>query len=129
MTDNLPVDRSPAKKYADENWMIDIMDVNAIVRKVNETGDVDGVLSYCIDPAQKPYCEVCKALNLPCYGTEEQFAIMTNKKKFKLLCSKCDGVSVVPGYTIDECMAGNVQYSVLVKPAVLHSLRRDYWGR
>ena len=42
-----------AKKIADETWMLDIFDVDAIVEKCKEV-HVDAVLSHCIDPAQIP---------------------------------------------------------------------------
>ena len=40
---------SPAKKYADETWMLSIDDVDGIVEKCKER-NVDGVMNYCIDP-------------------------------------------------------------------------------
>ena len=39
---------SPAKKYADETWMLSIDDVDGIVKKCKER-NVDGVMNYCID--------------------------------------------------------------------------------
>ena len=75
VTDYLP--DSPAKKLADEAWMLNITDVDAIVEKCKEE-HVDGVMNFCIDPAQKPYYEICKRLNLPCIGTKETFDVLTD---------------------------------------------------
>ena len=51
VTDYLP--DSPAKKIADEAWLIDIKDVDKIVEKCRET-HIEGVINFCIDPGQKP---------------------------------------------------------------------------
>ncbi len=114
VTDNLDPSVSPAKKIADEYWNIDITDVDSIVKKCMEA-HVDGVLTYSIDPAQLPYCKICSRLNLPCYGTLEQFEIMTNKRLFKDFCIK-NGVEVVPEYTMEDVNNDRVEYPVLVKP-------------
>lgn len=114
VTDYLDPSVSPAKKIADEYWDIDITDVDSIVKKCMEA-HVDGVLAYSIDPAQLPYCKICSMLNLPCYGTLEQFEIMANKRLFKDLCIK-NGVEVIPEYSIEDVTADRVEYPVLVKP-------------
>lgn len=105
---------SPAKKIADEAWMINITDVDAIVKKCKEE-DIDGVMNFCIDPAQKPYQEICERLNLPCIGTKESFEILTDKRKFKDYCLKHD-VDVVPEYSVEDIELGNVEYPIFVKP-------------
>lgn len=110
---------SPAKRIADENAMISITDVDAIVDYAIEH-KVDGVINYCIDPGQKPYQAVCERLNLPCYGTKEQFSILTNKDLFKDYCIK-NGVDVVESYIVDDNFLTseikNIEYPVIIKPA------------
>ena len=115
VTDYLETEDSPAKKLADESWMLDITDVESIVEKCKEN-KVDGVLNYCIDPAQVPYARICRELDLPCYGTVEQFEIMTNKAKFKAFC-RAYNVSTVPDYSINDIEMDRVSYPVLVKPS------------
>ena len=105
---------SPAKLIADESWMYDITDVDAIVERC-KTEKVDGVINFCIDPAQKPYQQICERLGLPCYGTKEQFDILTDKRKFKDYC-KAHDVDVVPEYTKQDIMEGNVEYPIFIKP-------------
>lgn len=121
VTDYLDPKDSPAKLCADEYWMIDIMDIDAIVDKCHEVC-VDGVLAFCIDPAQIPYQRVCERLGVPCYGTREQFRILTNKRLFKDYCS-VHHVGVIPEYSEDEIEKGIVQYPVLVKPSASRGSR------
>jgi len=121
VTDYLPLEESPAKQVADEYWMLNIMDIDSIVAKCIEE-HVDGVLAYCIDPAQVPYQQICERLGLPCYGTKQQFEIMTDKRLFKDFCIK-NGVDVIPEYSIEDIDKGNVCYPVLVKPTISRGSR------
>ena len=100
---------SPCKKIADENHLISITDIDAIVKLCREK-KVDGVMNGCIDPGQKPYQIICEQLGLPCYGTKEQFNIMTNKDFFYETCIKY-GLDVIPRYDIN-----NVEFPLVVKP-------------
>lgn len=115
VTDYLNPEDSPAKQEADEYWMLNITDIDEIVSRCRSE-NVDGVLSFCIDPAQKPYQEICDKLNVPCYGTKSQFEIMTNKKLFKEFCRR-HGVDVIPEYSLDDVENGKIEYPVLVKPS------------
>ncbi|WP_455508882.1 ATP-grasp domain-containing protein [Butyricimonas paravirosa] len=115
VTDYLLPEDSPAKRVADEYWMIDIMDVDAVVEKCYKE-KVDGVLAFCIDPAQIPYQKICEKLGLPCYGTKEQFDILTNKRLFKDYCVN-HGVEVVPEYNMSDIENNIAIYPVLVKPS------------
>lgn len=121
VTDYLNPEDAPAKLCADEYWMIDIMDIDAIVEKCRQE-KVDGVLAFCIDPAQIPYQKVCEKLGVPCYGTAKQFEILTDKRQFKDFC-KAHGVGVVPEYTEADIENGNVKYPVLVKPSISRGSR------
>ena len=121
VTDYLIPEQSPAKLYADEYWMIDIMDVDAIVTKCKEE-KVDGVLAFCIDPAQMPYHNICEQLNKPCYGTLEQFRTLTDKRLFKDYCVK-HNVGIIPEYTEEDIEKGRVQYPILIKPRISRGSR------
>ena len=110
VTDYLP--DSPAKKYADESWMLSIVDVDGIVEKCRAR-HVDGVMNYCIDPGQKPYQQICEKLGLPCVAGFEQFDIMTNKDRFAEACKKY-GVDTIPEY--DPSDVGSMEFPVIVKP-------------
>lgn len=94
------LENSPAKLVANKSYLISTESVNEIVN-ICRKEKVDGVINYCIDPAQKPYQEICSKLSLPCYGTKEQFDIMTNKDLFYNECLKY-GVGVVKRIEYDK---------------------------
>lgn len=112
VTDNLK--DSPAKIIADESWMYSITDVDAIVERC-KIEKIDGVLNFCIDPAQKPYQQICERLGLPCYGTKEQFNILTDKRNFKDYCI-AHNVDVIQEYTRQDVLNDRVEYPVFIKP-------------
>lgn len=122
VTDYLP--DSPAKLIADEAWMLNIMDVDAIVEKCRETG-VDGVLNFCIDPAQWPYLEICEKLGLPCYATREQLEVLTDKVKFKNYCI-AHNVDVIPEFDLEDIESGNAEYPLFIKPSINRGSRGQY---
>lgn len=121
VTDYLALEDSPAKQIADEHWNLSITDVDAIVEKCKEE-KVDGVLAFCIDPAQMPYQQICEKLNVPCYGTKKQFEIMTDKRLFKDYCVSC-GVGIIPEYSVEEIDSDKVVYPILVKPTISRGSR------
>lgn len=105
---------SPAKLLADESWMYSITDVDNIVERC-KSEKVDGVINFCIDPAQKPYQQICERLGLPCYGTKEEFDILTDKRKFKDYCIT-HNVDVIPDYTETDIIEGRAEYPIFIKP-------------
>lgn len=105
---------STTKQAADQSYEIDVKDIDALARMAcNER--VDGIISAYIDPCQRPYFELCSRLDLPCYGSFEQFRIMTDKSAFREFCIE-HGVDVVSAYTVAECEAGSVEFPLIVKP-------------
>ena len=108
------LDNSPAKAIADESWMLNIMDVDAIAERCKRE-NVDGVLNFCIDPAQRPYVEICQKLGLPCYGNSDQVYIMTDKRSFKKFCIE-HGLDIIPSYTKEDVGADKCDYPLFVKP-------------
>ncbi len=112
------LENSPAKKYADESWLLSIDDVDGIVAKCKERG-IDGVMNYCIDPGQKPYQQICEKLGLPCVAGFEQFDIMTNKDKFAKSCIEY-GLDIIPKYNIDKKLTPEdypyLDYPIMIKP-------------
>lgn len=109
------LETSVAKRAADAAFAVDIKDVDAICNLCKSEG-VAGVICGWIDPAQRPYQQVCERLGLPCYGTAEQFRLMTDKRAFKAMC-RANGVGTIPSYTEADVEAGCVDYPVYVKPA------------
>lgn len=105
---------SPAKKVADESWMLNIKDVDQIVERCKQD-QVNGVICGYIDPCQRPYQQICEALDLPCYGTKDQFFYMTDKHAFKKMCVE-NSVDVIPEYTEEEALSGRADFPLFVKP-------------
>lgn len=118
VTDYLPVEQAPAKQIADKYFMYNISQIDEIASMCREEG-IDGVISTSLDACQRPYQQICQRLGLPCFGTQEQYRILTDKKVFKEYC-RASGVDVIPEYTTedfeDEQAAAKVSYPVLVKP-------------
>lgn len=112
------LENSPAKKIADEALSYSIDDVENIVKYCLEH-KVDSVLNIFVDPAQKPYQEICTRLNLPCYGTKKQFEYLTDKKLFKKLCHESE-VQTIPEYLIDlsdnDWKKADIAYPIYIKP-------------
>ena len=124
VTDYLEPDESPAKAIADEAWMFNITDVDSIVAKCKEVG-IDGVLNFCIDPAQWPYLEICERLGLPCYATRDQLEILTDKVKFKEYCI-AHNVDVIPEFNFEDIQADKVEYPIFIKPSINRGSRGQY---
>ena len=112
--DNLPASQSPAKQIAEENHEINIYDIRSIIDFCKET-KVDGVINTSLDPCQIPQSKVCEALDLPCYGTKEQYYKLTNKVAFKKLC-KASGVDVIEDYTEEDVLNDKAVYPLFIKP-------------
>lgn len=106
VTDNLAPEDSPAKLVVDEYWNYSITAVDEITRRCRED-NVNGVLNFCIDPVQIPYQQICESLHLPCYGTREQFKLLTDKRLFKDYCVS-SGVGLYPEYSEDDIETGTI---------------------
>ena len=119
VTDYLPLEKAPAKQIADKYFMYNITDIDEMVQMCKDEG-IDGVISTSLDACQKPYQRVCEALRLPCFGTREQFDILTDKNLFKEHCKK-SGVDTIPEYSEDDFLSPEaclerVEFPILVKP-------------
>ncbi len=119
VTDYLPVEEAPAKQIADKYYMHNITDIDGIVQMCKDEG-IDGVISTSLDACQRPYYQVCEKLGLPCFGTKEQFFILTDKNAFKKTCIE-NGVDVIPEYKVsdfsdEDTCDKNVTFPILIKP-------------
>jgi len=114
VADYLEPEESPAKQLAKEHWLVSITDVD-LLESLCRDAKVDGVLNMCIDPAQRPYSQLAERLNLPCYGTPEQFFIMTDKHAFKEFCMG-HNIDVIPEYSEEELLNGEAPLPVMIKP-------------
>ena len=109
---------SPGKKIADKSFMVSTTDIDGVVNLIKEE-KVNGILTGFIDSMLPYYQEICEKIDLPCYATQEQIEIATNKLKFKKLCNEFD-VPVVEEYKINYPFKAedikNIKFPVLVKP-------------
>ena len=118
VTDWYPVERSPAKQMADEAYVVNTSDMDAMETLIREH-KFDGVVTGFTDSVLPYYADICARMGLPAYGTREQFEIFLNKRKYKDLMRSFD-VPTIPEYRVDparfEETAEGVAYPVLVKP-------------
>lgn len=115
VTDWYDVKRSPVKLLAEESFDISILDEEKLDRMIREH-HYDGVLTGFTDSYLIPYAEICSRNRLFCYGTREQFEILTNKAKYKELFNQYQVPTLEtydPGQ-IDERFA---HFPILLKPA------------
>lgn len=119
VTDWYPLEKSPAKQIADEYFMTSTADISAMVKLIKDQ-NVDGVITGFTDSVLPYYAEICEQAGLPCYGTKEQFEILTNKRDYKKLFKEFN-VPVVDEYhiegDIDSADLSHINYPVLVKPS------------
>ena len=119
VTDWYPLDKSPAKKMADEQYYVSTADIDAIVNLIHEK-NFDGVITGFTDSVLPYYAQICKKANLPCYGTEKQFELFIDKSRYKELLRQYD-IPTIPEYRINlediEDTAKDAQYPLLVKPS------------
>ncbi len=109
---------SPAKKIADESYMVSTADINAMVELAKKC-KIDGIITSFIDSNLQNVRKVCDHLDLPFYATKEQLCTTTNKAKFKELCRKYD-IPVVKEFKLDRSFSrkdlDKIQYPVILKP-------------
>ena len=118
VTDNLDLDHSPAKKVADEYWMISTNDLDLLEKKCREekvNAIFAGISEFNLDRVKA----LTERLGLPCYIEDAAWKYARDKSAFKKKCREF-GIPVVEEYTVsanpqpDELAA--VEYPVVVKP-------------
>lgn len=118
VTDYLPVEKSEAKRYADETALISTLDVEALYEFAKEK-KIDGVFCGVSERNLLSVNELANRLNLPCYFNMEQWNLLGNKQQFKNLC-KSFNVPIAKEYTLDESFKkedlSKIKYPVIVKP-------------
>lgn len=111
VTDYYDILRSPAKLYADRYFDISNADIDSVLKIIREE-NIDGVINGFNDSTLIYYQQICKSAGLPCYITEKQVQITTDKARFKQLCRDFS-VPTVKEYKTKEA----IQFPVLVKPS------------
>ena len=109
---------SPAKKIADHAFLVNAIDVDAVVQLCREQ-KIDGVITGYVDMLL-PYCQqICEKLGKPFWGNADNIAMCTDKYQFKLACEKA-GVPVVPWVRATKenymDLLESVKVPVVIKP-------------
>ena len=99
VTDWNSLEKSPAKKIADDFWSISLLDYTALLEKIKEE-KIDGILTGYTDSYLLPYQHICELSGLPCYATKEVFERTMDKATFKQYC-RDNGISVIPEYQME----------------------------
>ena len=110
---------SPAKKMADESWLISTADTEALAEKCEAAG-VDGVISAFDDFNVICSQKLSDRIGKPFYATKTQVERTMDKVSFKELCRQ-NHVPSTPEFELDrelsrECL-DKIQYPVIMKPA------------
>lgn len=111
-------ENSPAKKIADEAWLISTADIDALAKKCISC-NVDGVISGFDDFNVICSQRLSERIGKPFYATEAQVTTTMDKAKFKKLC-RDNGVPSTPEYSVTTEVSDGwlekISYPVIIKP-------------
>lgn len=108
-----------AHKYSDEYVNVSIIDKEAVLKVAREK-QIDGIMSFGVDPGVVTASYVQNQMGLPSFGPYESVCILQNKDKFRDFLAK-NGFNVpkAKGYTTYEDSIIDIdwyQWPVIVKP-------------
>ena len=108
-----------AHKYSDEYHNVSIIDKQEVLKLAQEL-DIDGIMSFAVDPGVVTAAYVAEKLGLPFQGSYNSVSILQDKSKFRAFLQE-NGFNVpkAKGYkdlasAIDDM--NNWTYPVIVKP-------------
>ncbi len=118
VTDYNPKEKMPAKQLADEAWMIDVANTDAIEKRCREeavTAVFAGNHEFCLDQCKT----LADRLGLPFYGNNDGWKATRNKAFFKKVCQEC-GTNVPPWILLTENTGldeiSKLEFPIIVKP-------------
>lgn len=118
VTDYQPTERVPSKQIADEAWMIDVADTDALEYRCKKdaiTAVFAGNHEFCIDQCGK----LCNRLNLPFYASNDGWKATRDKVFYKEICTEC-GLATPPWIRLTEEMdldnLKKLRFPIIVKP-------------
>lgn len=108
-----------AHKYADKYINVSIIDKEAVL-KVAKEEQIDGIMSFGVDPGVVSASYVQEQMGLPSFGPHESIVILQNKDKFRQLLKE-NGFNVpwAKGFdNIEDALKESYWYSwpLIVKP-------------
>lgn len=108
-----------AHKYSDEYVNVSIIDKEAVL-KVAQEKQIDGIMSFGVDPGVVSASYVQEKMGLPSFGPYESVCILQNKYRFrKFLSEHGFNVPNAKGYfNLNDALADQdaFDYPVIVKP-------------
>lgn len=108
-----------AHKYSDEYVNVSIIDKEAVLKVAREK-EIDGIMSFGVDPGVIAASYVQNQMGLPSFGPFESVEILQNKDKFRAFLSQ-NGFNVPWAFSFDsveEAFKNRVKFSypLIVKP-------------
>jgi carbamoylphosphate synthase large subunit len=108
-----------AHKYSDEYVNVSIIDKEAVL-KVAQERQIDGIMSFGVDPGVVSASYVQEQMGLPSFGPYESVCILQNKDRFRaFLAEHGFNVPKAKGYeSVIDALADKdtLDYPVIVKP-------------
>lgn len=108
-----------AHKYSDEYVNVSIIDQEAVL-KVARVKQIDGIMSFGVDPGVVSASYVQTRMGLPSFGPYESVCILQNKDRFRaFLAEHGFNVPKAKGYTkVEDAIADAAiwDYPIIVKP-------------
>ena len=108
-----------AHKYSDEYVNVSIIDKEAVL-KIAKEKEIDGIMSFGVDPGVVTASYVQNQMNLPSFGPYKSVEILQNKDRFrKFLLENGFNVPKAKGFSsVEEALADLSWYEfpVIVKP-------------
>lgn len=108
-----------AHKYSDEYVNVSIIDKEAVLKEAREK-QIDGIMSFGVDPGVVSAAYVQQQMGLPSFGPFESVEILQNKDKFRAFLTEHGfNVPKAKGYTKAEDALADAtiwDYPIIVKP-------------
>lgn len=108
-----------AHKFSDEYVNVSIIDKDAVLAVARER-QIDGIMSFAVDPGVVTAAYVQEKMNLPAFGPYESVCILQNKDRFRDFLSKHGfNVPLAKGFSsVQDAMSEKYWYPwpVIVKP-------------
>lgn len=118
VADRKDINEFSAKRYSDEAWKIDLLDLDLLEKKCLEA-KVDGIICGVSEFTLDILSELCQRLNKPCYFTPDAMHYSRDKADFKDAC-RMMGVPLADDYFISPELRDDeldsIKYPVVVKP-------------
>lgn len=108
-----------AHKYSDEYVNVSIIDKEAVLKVAREK-QIDGIMSFAVDPGVVTASYVQQEMGLPSFGPYESVAILQNKDKFRAFLAE-NGFNVPWSFgfsSVDDAWNSRNKFSfpLIVKP-------------